>query len=170
MKFPIPITLNSPRRELCQIYNQTLIDEMHARGFTGKRSPTRAHSAIAFGRTVKGFKFSYRASLFARDPNPLSSTCLMIFSHSKSQQEVLAVFEALKERQAEIEADFGRSLEWGRDYSPGQKRQTICIYRDRSVEPSMRELEQIGDWHIENLLRFKEVFTPKIKLVLSIMV
>ena len=169
MKFPISITQNLPHLELCQIYNQTLIDEMQARGCTGKRYPTKAHSAIAFGYTVQDFKFSYRASLFARDPNPRSSTCLMIFSRSKSRQEVLSVFEALRGRQEKIEADFGRSLEWGRDYLPGQKRQTICIYRDRSAEPSVRELEQIGDWHIENLLKLKEVLAPEIEVALSVM-
>ena len=142
---------------------------MRARGFTDKRFPTEAHSAIAFGHTNKGFKISYRASLFARDSNQVSSTCVMIFSRSKSRQEVLAVFEALKERQAEIEADFGQLLHWGRDYVPDQKRQTICIYRDRSAEPSMRELEQIGDWHIENLLKLNEVFAPEIRAALSVM-
>ena len=91
----------------------------------------------------------------------------MIWGNSKSRQEVLAVFDALKERRAKIEADFGQLLHWGRDYVPDQKRQTICIYRDRSAEPSVRELEQIGDWHIENLLKLNEVFAPEIRACLK---
>ena len=131
--------------------------------------PPRHYSAIAFGHTLKGLKIGYRASLFARDSDQVSSTCVMIWSRSKSRPEVLAVFDALKERQAKIESDFGQSLHWGRDYVPDQKRQTICIYRDRSAEPSVRELEQIGDWHIENLLKLKEVFAPEIEVALSVM-
>ena len=39
MKFPIPITQNLPRLELCQRNNQAPIDGMRARGFTDKRFP-----------------------------------------------------------------------------------------------------------------------------------
>lgn len=31
----------------------------------------------------------------------------------------------------------------------------------------MRELEKIGDWHLENLFKLKEVFTPEIEMTLS---
>ena len=38
-----------------------------------------------------------------------------------------------------------------------------CVSRDGVIEASDSELEEIREWHIENLLKMKQVFTPEIE-------
>jgi hypothetical protein len=39
----------------------------------------------------------------------------------------------------------------------------IAIYRDGMIDMPDSELEEIREWHIENLLKLKQVFAPEIK-------
>ena len=48
-----------------------------------------------------------------------------------------------------------------------RKRCRIYIERGGNIESNASELEAIRVWHVENLLKFKEVFTPEIKLALE---
>ena len=48
-----------------------------------------------------------------------------------------------------------------------RKHSTISIYRDGDIDASDSELEEIREWHIQNLSKLKEVFTPEIKRALE---
>jgi hypothetical protein len=56
---------------------------------------------------------------------------------------------------------FGSTFEWER--LDDKRSCRIALYRDGSIESPDSELEQIREWHIDNLLRLKKVFLPFIK-------
>ena len=76
------------------------------------------------------------------------------------------LFDELANRETEITSNFGSQLEWSRN--DNEKMSRIAVYRDGDIEKSSDdELEEIREWHIANLLKLKEVFTPKIKKALE---
>ena len=76
------------------------------------------------------------------------------------------LFDAIAKRKAEITSNFGSQLEWERN--DDQQLSRIAVYRDGDIEKSSdSELEEIRGWHIENLLKFKKVFTPEIEQALK---
>ena len=77
----------------------------------------------------------------------------------------LDLFDALEKRKGKIESDFGSLLEWNR--SEEQQISWVGVPRDGNIELSDDELEEIREWHIENLLKLKEVFQPEIEQVLE---
>jgi hypothetical protein len=77
----------------------------------------------------------------------------------------IALFDALESRKAEIESNFGSLLEWNR--TEEQQISSLAVYRDGNIESPDSELEAIREWHIENLLKLKEVFQPEIEKALE---
>ena len=77
------------------------------------------------------------------------------------------LFEILKERKAKIEDDIGYELDWDRYLDSDQpKRHKISTWRSGGNtirEYTIDELEEIGDWHVENLFKFERVFTREIE-------
>ena len=71
----------------------------------------------------------------------------------------------LENRKREIGSNFGSPLEWSRDAEKSTSR--IAISRDGDIELPDSELEEIRKWHIENLLKLKEVFQPEIEQALK---
>lgn len=76
------------------------------------------------------------------------------------------LFGYLNERKSEIESDFGDALDWSqslnRDPERYKKRQTFASRRG-SIKSPERELKEIGEWHIEILIKLNEAFAPRIK-------
>lgn len=89
----------------------------------------------------------------------------------KSEQVCKLLFEILKERRAEIEEKIGYELDWDRYLDSDQpKRHKISTWRSGSntiCDFSKGDLEEIGDWHVENLFAFKQVFTDEIDRAIS---
>ena len=74
------------------------------------------------------------------------------------------IFDALEERKSNIESEFGMQLEWYRRNDI--TRSYIGITREGDIDDK-HALETIKTWHIQNLLKFKEVFTPEIQHALN---
>ena len=76
------------------------------------------------------------------------------------------LFEYLCGLKSEIESDFGSTLDWSqrlnRDPERARKRQTFAS-RSGSIESPEHELKEIGEWHIETLIKLNEAFAPRIK-------
>lgn len=72
-------------------------------------------------------------------------------------------FDILIERKSEINAKFDVTLDWRR--RDEQKGCSLRFRRAGDIEADVRELEVIRAWHVENLLKLREVFTPEIRLV-----
>jgi hypothetical protein len=69
-------------------------------------------------------------------------------------------FDRLHADREAIEAEFGAPLEWER--LDGKRASRIALYRPGSIEDSSEDLQEIRDWGIRNLLRFKRVFGQKV--------
>ena len=74
----------------------------------------------------------------------------------------LALFDALEQDKAAIEEAFGSSFEWLR--SPEKQESQIIFAREGDVNwENTDALNEIHKWCIDNLLKLKQVFEPKIK-------
>ena len=149
----------SPKREKYRNYFQVLINELREKHkFTGARAaqPANWHT---FASGIQGISYSVA---FAKK----EKTRAYIAIYQKLRENRIELFDALENRKAEIESNFDSPLKWERN---AEKQETlISIYRDGDIEKSSdSELEEIREWHIENLLKLKEVFTPEIEKALE---
>ncbi len=146
----------TPKLEKYREYFQALIDELRAsHGFPVKDSvKAKNQNRQYFAAGISGVY--YRAG-FARGGKVSASVYM--------EGEDKTLFDKLEQQGAAINSRFGRELEWER--LDERKRSTVSVYRDGSIESSQSELEEIREWHIENLLKLKEVFTPEIERALE---
>ena len=79
------------------------------------------------------------------------------------------IFDALQNEKEQIEVSFDAAndveLQWMRDDGTGYS--GVHIRTDCSVEDPPEKLEETRAWMIENLLRFKAVFEPRLEKILS---
>ncbi len=147
-------TNTSPKLEKCREYFQSLIDELReSHGFPGTNSAKAKNAYRQYFAAGIG-KAYYRAS-FGRG----GIVSVSVYMEDKT------LFDKLATRAVEINSKFGRELEWER--LDKKILSTVSVYRDGSIESSQSELEEIREWHIENLLKLKEVFTPEIRRALE---
>ena len=89
----------------------------------------------------------------------------------KYEQVSKLLFEILKERRATIEEKIGYELDWDRYLDSDQpKRHKISIWHSGTntiCDFSKENLEEIGDWHVEGLFAFEQVFTEEIDKAIS---
>ncbi len=148
----------SSRGEKYRSYTQMLIDELREKHqFTGARAG-QPYNWYTFSSGIRGVGYGIQ---FAKGDKVL--TYVNIYQSVRGNR--LVIFDALEKRKEEIESDFGSSLEWNR--SEEQKISWIGVPRDGNIELSDDELEEIREWHIENLLKLKEVFQPEIEQALK---
>ncbi len=141
------------KKEMYQSYFQALLDELREQhNFTTARK-AQGCNYLRFASGIPGIKY------YAKFQQGRSYTALHI--HFGNYEKNKNFFDVLKERESEINARFDVTLYWDR-------RDDIdtCIIgfgRDGDIESDARTLETIRAWHIENLLKFKAVFTPEIE-------
>ena len=70
------------------------------------------------------------------------------------------LFDQLLERQTDIESEVGEELEWER--LDDRKASRIAVVRQGSIDDDEDTLEEIQDWMVDRLLKFKEVFAPRL--------
>ena len=70
------------------------------------------------------------------------------------------LFDHLLERQTDIESELGEPLEWGR--LDDRRASRIAVVRQGSIEDDDDTLKEIQDWMVDRLLKFKEVFAPRL--------
>ena len=70
------------------------------------------------------------------------------------------LFDQLLERQTDIESEVGEELEWER--LDDRKASRIAVVRQGSIDDDEDTLEEIHDWMVDRLLKFKEVFAPRL--------
>jgi hypothetical protein len=70
------------------------------------------------------------------------------------------LFDWLKQERAKIEDEFGSKLSWSK---PDDVRAcSIRVYRRGSIEDDAATLQDIHAWLMENLLRLKRLFGPRL--------
>ena len=90
-------------------------------------------------------------------------TMLGLWSDNCKKNKV--IFDALEERKSNIESEFGIQLEWYRRNDI--TRSYIGLSREGDIDADERALETIKTWHIQNLLKLKEVFRAEIQHALG---
>ena len=148
----------SSRGEKYRSYFQVLIDELREKHkFTGAKvgiAQNWYNFSSGLGKIRYGAKFAQGGKVLA-----------YVNIRQKTDENRIKIFNMLEKRKVEIESNFGSSLEWTRDAEKSRSR--IAISCEGDIELSGGELEEIRKWHITNLLKFKEVFTPEIEKALE---
>ena len=83
---------------------------------------------------------------------------LIIRSGDRNWDENL--FSKLSEQRVQIESELGNSLEWRSDHF--RKQSGIMIAGEGSIYASSEELLDIREWMVEWLLKFRDVFGPRL--------
>ncbi len=146
-------TQTSEKREAYRTYFQSLIDALRAKNFTNAQKG-KPQNWYSFSSGIQGVIYS---NSFAQGGR-VRAEIYIDRGDSKLNKEL---FDKLLELKDELEKEFGEPLEWERLDSKRASR--IAIYRLGSIEEDEKALEEIKDWSIERLLKFKKVFAPKIK-------
>jgi uncharacterized protein DUF4268 len=71
------------------------------------------------------------------------------------------LFDAFAASRQEIEKEFGEPLEWER--LDDRRAYRIAVYRTGSIDDDEVALAEIRRWAIEKLLKFKKVFSSRLK-------
>jgi hypothetical protein len=70
-------------------------------------------------------------------------------------------FDWMYESRAELEAQFGEEIEWER--LDNRRASRIAIYKPGSIESESDSLDELNEWAINRLLKFKEVMSPRLQ-------
>ena len=147
---PSPVSERNERyRDFFQGLIDTLREEHH---FTNARKamPSNWYSFSAgYGKVKYGANFAMGGKARIE---------LYIDSFDKDWNKTL--FDHLLERQTDIESELGEDLEWER--LDDRKASRIAVVRPGSIDDDDDTLKEIQDWMVERLLKFKEVFGPKL--------
>ena len=146
-------------------YMQKLIDELREKHNFTRARVGQPMNWYSFSSGIRGI--SYRVKFVEKDTEFAQRDTVRTYVniHDDVQVNRFDLFDALEQRKEQIESAFGSPLEWER--LEEQKRSRIVVAHDGNIELPDDELERIREWHIANLLKFKEVFQPEIKNALE---
>lgn len=157
---PLPPSVSHPksglsRSEKYTAYFQALLDELREQhNFTNAHRPRQGSNYHAFASGFSGIqyvpKFGGKGTV---------DTFMRI--HFGDSEKNKTFFDTLKEQESEINAKFDSPPTW--DRRDDILRCTISLKREGNIESDASILEALKGWHIQNLLKFKEVFTPEIQ-------
>lgn len=143
----------SERQERYKAFFQKLIDTMREQhGFTRARVG-RAQSWYRFASGFSGIGYLARFKEGSR-----YGVELYIDNHNKEWNENL--FDGLEKYKALYEASLGESLLWLRLDNIQTCR--IEAVRPGTIDDDDTKLEEIREWMVDRLLKFKEVFGPRL--------
>ena len=151
------------RPERYNAYFQALIDEMREQhNWTRARRPSGSN----YCHFPSDCRYIYYSARFPKGETVHTYLLIDFTDYERNKN----FFDILKEKESEINARFNMPLCWDRRGDrkiPRRKRCRIYIERGGNIESDTRLLEALKVWHIQNLLQFKKVFTPEIKLALD---
>jgi hypothetical protein len=152
------VNATSPRAEAYRSFFQKLIDELREKHkFTGARVG-QPQNWYSFSSGISGFLYS---ASFAQGNRVRAE----IYIDTGDAEKNKAVFDSLKADKTSIEEEFGEALSWER--LDDKRASRVAIYRDGSINDNENQLEETQNWLIDNLLKFKRVFTDRVKRALD---
>lgn len=141
------------RRERYQAFYQKLADIMRKEhGFTEVREVGRAGW---FSLRQHGEGISYTASF----QTGIDEFWVELMIRKGGKEGSKALFEQLKEYQEAIESELGESLNWKEQHAGGS---CIAAVQPGSIDDDEETLGEIRAWMVERLLKFKQVFGPRL--------
>ena len=151
------------RREKYDAYFQVLIDEMREQHNWARARRLSGSNYCHFPSDCRHIYYS------ARFPKRETVHTYLLIDFADYERNK-NFFDVLRERESEINARFDVPLCWDRRDDrkiPRRKRCRIYIECNGTIEANASALEDFRAWHVGNLLKFKEVFTPEIQLALE---
>ena len=123
-------------------------------GFTGasKAQPSDNWYDFASG-------FGPRVKYYASFPSGRRARIALHISSSDRDWNK-ALFDLLRECKDDIQSEVGEPLEWERNDNSNLSR--IAVVRPGSIEDDEETLREIRAWMVERLLKFKQVFGPRL--------
>jgi hypothetical protein len=154
----IQTTETSARGELYRAFFQELIDELREKyKFTGARVG-QPQNWYSFSSGISGILFS---AVFAQG----GKARVECYIDQGDLEENKRLFDLLAENEEEIEAELGTSLEWER--LDNKRASRISLYKPGSIDSDPAVLRDIRAWMIDYLLKFKKVFLPRLKKIMT---
>ena len=149
----------SSRPEKYILYFQSLLDELREQhNFTDARRSVDGSNYYVFPSDTRGIQYT---AWFEGNGQVHTQLYINFGNYERNKY----FFDVLKERESEINMKFDSPLTWRR--CDDILACSISLEREGNIESDARDLEVFKTWHIQNLLKFKEVFTPEIQRALD---
>lgn len=148
-------TQPSPGRPYRDFF-QPLVDELRARGFTSQ-DRAYARDYQHFGSAFDGIEY---AAFFGAN-----SVWVYVAIATDNKEFNERVFDALRNRSEQIEAEIDAELHW--DRSNRYSSSYVQLKRRGQIDDPPEKLEEIRGWMLEYLFRLKEVLDPHLEQVLE---
>ena len=144
----------SEKMEAYRSYFQELIDELRENYKFTNAKKGQPQSWYSFASGFSGITYGTCFALGGR-------VRVELYIDQGDAENNKALFDLFYNNKDSIESEYGAELNWERLDEKRSSR--IAIYRDGSIESDGETLQNIKKWSIENLLKFKKVFSPKLK-------
>ena len=145
------IQKTSLKGEKYRSYFQSLIDELREKyHFTGAKAG-QPQSWYSFSSGVKGITFGANFAMGSKARTE-------IYIDQGDAEINKKIFDALLVKSNEIENEYGEAFTWER--LDDKRASRIALYREAVIDSADSELEEVRQWHIDNLLKIKKVFLP----------
>ena len=141
------------RRELYRDFFQSLMDTLREKGFTNARKaqPQNWYSFSAgYGQRV-----TYGANFTSQ-----KQARVEVYIDVGDGERNVRLLENLEAHKEEIEYALSETLDWQR--LDGSRACRIALDRPGSIEDDAETLAEVQDWMVDNLLKFKQVFGPRL--------
>ncbi len=144
----------SAKSEKYRNYFQNLIDDLRTEYRFTSAKAGQPQNWYAFASGISGVNYGAN---FCQG-NKTRTELYIDFGSAEQNEECLL---HLKDSESEIEAEFGSTLSW--EPIDGKRATRIAVYREGSITDD-EQLPAISNWHVENLLKFKKVFSNRLRL------
>lgn len=145
------IAKTSKRQEAYREFFQELIDQLREQHkFTGARIG-QPQNWYAFSSGISGILYSFS---FAQE----GRARVEIYIDRGDLEQNKIFYDELEKNKTEIEREFSEDLDW--EPLSSKRACRIALYRPGRIDDDSQSLEEIKNWAIDSLLKFKKVFAP----------
>jgi hypothetical protein len=149
---------SSSKGEKYRAYFQILIDELRDKHhFTGARAG-QPQSWYSFSSGIRGITFGANFALGGKARTE-------IYIDQGDLEKNKKLFDLLQAKSDEIENEYGEKFTWER--LDDKRACRIALYCDAVIDAADSELEQLRQWHINNLLKIKKIFFPRLQSIVK---
>ena len=144
----------SAKMEAYRDYFQKMIDELREEhSFTGAR--------VGQPQSWYGFASGYSGITYAACFSIGERVRVELYIDQGIAESNKQLFDWLYKDKTAIERELGFNLEWER--LDDKRASRIAVYHKGTIEDRTEEVEEYRKWSISNLLKFKEVFDPRLE-------
>ena len=143
----------SERREKYRAFFQPLIDTLREEHKFTNANKAQLESWHEFSSGYRGVR--YAASFAAQ-----KQTTVNVYIDNGNGDWNFQTFDRLEAERSEIEAQLAQILDWRR--LENRRACRIFLTRPGSIDDNTDTLDEIRGWMVEKLLKFKEVFGPRL--------